>query len=338
MKRIGVALIIALGVFGCQAPEPTAGPAAAEPTAEAPTIERLKAKPLYAFTEREVDAYLRHLSATEPDLRRRIVHLARKNLEQPYELYLLGEAPFEQTDPQPIYCLDRSDCVVFAEHTLAIALSNDFPSFMSMLQRIRYKDGQIGVVTRNHYTEADWNVNNRWLLTDVTNQLGGDAVKPFSQKVDRAKFFKTRYKLDESMPVETIQESFIPYERIDSVKPLLRDGDVVNFVTGKGDGYWVGHVGLVAHAPDGTVNLIHSAKPKVREEPIDAYIARMTKDAAADDAAGEARFRGFKFLRLTDDPLANLRAIDGPQAPVVKLPPDSAVTWDKYLESFNLGG
>lgn len=337
MKRICVGLIVAAGVFGCGSPEPTAGLSKGERT-EAATIAPLKDKPLYQFTEREVDLYLRHLSATEPDLRKRIVHLARKNLAQPYELYLLGEAPFEQTDPQPIYCLDRSDCVVFAEHTLAMALGRDFPSFMSMLQRIRYKDGQIGVVTRNHYTEADWNVNNRWLVTDVTNELGGDGVKPFSQKVDRAKFFKSRYKLDETMPVETIEESFIPYERIDSVKPLLRDGDLVNFVTGRGDGFWVGHVGLVAHSPDGTVNLIHSAKPQVREEPIDAYIARMTKNAAADDAAGKARFRGFKFLRLTEDPLANLRAIDGPQAPVVKLPQGSTITWDKYLESFNLRG
>lgn len=219
-----------------------------------------------------------------------------------------------------------------------MALTDSWPAFMSMLQRIRYRDGQIGVVTRNHYTEADWNVNNRWLLTDITNQLGTDAVKPFTQKVDRSKFFKTRYELDEKIPVETIHESFIPYDRIDSVKPLLRDGDVVNFVTGKGDGYWVGHVGLIGIGTDGAPNLIHSAKPKVREESIDSYVSRMTRDAAADDAAGKARFRGFKFLRLTDDPIANLRAIDGPRAPVVKLPPGSGVSWETYLQSFNLGG
>jgi hypothetical protein len=294
----------------------------------------LRDKPLYQFTEREVDVYLRELHASEPDLRKRILHLARKNIEQPYELYLLGEAPFEKTDPQPVYCLQRSDCVVFVEHTLAMALSRDFPSFMSMLQRIRYKDGQIGVTTRNHYTEADWNVNNRWLLTDETNRLGGEAVRKFSQDVDRAKFFKTRYKLEQTMPVETIHETFIPYEQIDAVKPKLQDGDVVNFVTGRGDGFWVGHVGLVAHGPDGTVNLIHSAKPKVREEPVDAYIARMTKNAAKDDADGKARFRGFKFLRLTDDPMGKLRAIDGPQAPLVKLPSNSTMTWDAYLRSF----
>ncbi|MGB7156821.1 MAG: N-acetylmuramoyl-L-alanine amidase-like domain-containing protein [Tepidisphaeraceae bacterium] len=336
MKRLLASLIVA-GVIGCRTPEPTARPAEA-PKGDPVAVAPLKDKPLYQFSERDVDTYLRYLRQSEPDLHQRIVRLARKNIDQPYELYLLGEAPFEQTDPQPIYCLDRSDCVVFAEHTIAMALTDSWPSFMTMLQRIRYKDGQIGVVTRNHYTEADWNKNNTWLVTDITNQLGGDATKPFSQKVDRAKFLKGRYKLDETIEVQTIEETFIPYERIDSVKPLLRDGDVVNFVTGKGEGYWVGHVGLIGLAPDGSPNLIHSAKPKVREEPIDAYIARMTKDAAADDAAGESRFRGFKFLRLTPDPMANLRAIDGPQAPVVKLPASSEMTWDKYLASFKFNG
>ena len=66
-------------------------------------VAELIDKPLYKFTEAEVDRYLQFLSATEPDLRKRILHLARKNIGQPYELYLLGEMPFEPYDPQPIY-------------------------------------------------------------------------------------------------------------------------------------------------------------------------------------------------------------------------------------------
>ena len=138
---------------------------------DADQIAELFEKPLYEFTESEVDTYLRFLSAAEPDLRQRIVHLARKNLGQPYELYLLGEMPFEPYDPQPIYCLGKSDCVVFAEHTYAMALSHNWPSFMKMLQRIRYRDGHLGVTTRNHYTEADWNISNRWLVEDITAKL-----------------------------------------------------------------------------------------------------------------------------------------------------------------------
>jgi hypothetical protein len=296
----------------------------------------LSDKPIYQASERELDAYLRQLHAAEPDFRRRIVTIARKNLGQPYEIYLLGEAPFETIDDQPVYCLGKSDCVVFAEHTIAMAMSDSFAQFLSVLQRIRYNGGRIGVLTRNHYTEADWNKNNSWLAREITDELGGPLVVRFTQRVDRAKFFKERYKLDEPIPVQTISESFIPYERIDSVNGLLRDGDIVNFVSGTskdGGNYWVGHVGLVALMPEGSVHIIHSSKPAVREEPIEAYIERMTKNASQSDAAGKARFRGFKFLRIADDPWANLRAIDGPAAPRIIVPSGSPLTWEQFVSN-----
>src|SRR3977135_3824203 len=50
---------------------------------DANEIAKLIEKPLYKCTESEVDQYLKFLSATEPDLRKRIVHLARKNIGQP---------------------------------------------------------------------------------------------------------------------------------------------------------------------------------------------------------------------------------------------------------------
>ena len=68
------------------------------------------------------------------------------------------------------------------------------------------------------------------------------------------------------------------------------------------------------------MNLIHSSKPKVREEPLDTYIARSLKNADAKESSKKARLLGFKFLRLQKDPLAHLREIDGPDAPVVTYP------------------
>src|SRR3954469_6690723 len=159
-------------------------------------------KPLYQFTEAEVGAYLGPLQASEPDLRKRIMHLARKNLGQPYELYLLGEMPFESYDPQPLYCIGKSDCLVFAEHMYAMALSHDWNEFMRVLQRIRYHDGHISVVTRNHYTEADWNQSNRWLVTEITGELAGDKAVKFHERIDRSKFLLGRYKLKTSLPIE----------------------------------------------------------------------------------------------------------------------------------------
>jgi len=307
----------------------------------------LIAKPLYEFNEGEVDVYLRYLSVFEPDLPKRVAHLARKNIGQPYELYLLGEMPFEHYDPQPIYSLGKSDCLVYCEHTYAMALTGSWEGFIRMLQRIRYKDGRIGVATRNHYTEADWNPNNGWLVRDITAELARGRVVKFKQEVDRAKFLRNRYKLETDIPVQEYEHVFIRFEDVKRVEGRLRDGDFVNIVRGmpgksdrrrgghgkRGEGAgagsmrdifggnaWVGHTGLIVLGDDGEVHLIHSTSPQVREEPIDAYIARSTANNAKRDAEGKARLLGFKFLRLQKDPLGNLREIDGEDAPRVVLP------------------
>ncbi|MBI2755022.1 MAG: DUF1460 domain-containing protein [Betaproteobacteria bacterium] len=261
------------------------------------------------------------------------MHLARKNLGQPYELYLLGEMPFETYDPQPLYCLGKSDCLVFTEHIYAMALSRDWSGFMRLLQRIRYRDGRIGVATRNHYTEADWNPSNRWLVRDITAELAGGRAVRFDEKIDRAKFLLGRYGLKTALPVEDHHDSFIPVAEIARALPHLRDGDFVNVVRTAvgpdspqagifGGSAWVGHTGLIAHGPDGAVHLIHSAEPAVREEPLAEFIARSV--AAGRAPGAKQRLVGFKFLRLQDDPLANLRQLDGDQAPRVTLPDGKA--------------
>jgi len=291
----------------------------------------LIAKPLFQFTEAETGAYLGHLAATEPDLRQRVVHLARKNLGQPYELYLLGEMPFETHDPQPLYCLGQSDCLVFIEHIYAMSLSRDWTGFFRLLQRIRYTDGRLGVATRNHYTEVDWNPSNRWLLADLTAEIAGDKAAKYSGKIDRSRFLRQRYQLETNFPILSHQQVFLPYTEIARALPHLRDGDAINLVRGVakpgepvndtfGGNAWIGHVGLIARGPDGALHVIHSAEPAVREETIEQLIARETKDHAARDAAGKPRLLGFKFLRLQDDPLARLRELDGPDAPRVTLP------------------
>jgi hypothetical protein len=291
----------------------------------------LVAKPLYQFAEAETGAYLGHLQSAEPDLRKRVMHLARKNLGQPYELYLLGEMPFETHDPQPLYCLGKSDCLVFIEHIYAMALSRDWPGFMRLLQRIRYRDGEIGVVTRNHYTETDWNPSNRWLARDLTAELAGDKAAKWRGRIDRSRFLRNRYKLETNLPVVEHEQVFLPYADIARAEPHLREGDAIELVRGVvklgeltndtfGGSAWIGHVGLVARGPDGGLHIIHSAEPAVREETVVELIARETKDNAARDAAGKPRLLGFKFLRLEADPLANLRALDGDAYPRLTLP------------------
>ena len=208
-----VPLLLAAALAGC-ASEPPQRPAAPAPAVTRPAplasspaapppaaIETVLQKQIYQMTPVEAGRYVAWMHTAEPDLRKRIAAIGRKNLGQPYVLNLLGEFPFEVHDELPMFNLQQSDCVVFAEHTYAMALSRSWEEFFWMLQRIRYRDGVIGVATRNHYTEMDWNVANRWLVTDISAALAGPAGPGYAMQVDRARFLKTRHHTERSIPV-----------------------------------------------------------------------------------------------------------------------------------------
>lgn len=313
MRNFVALILFTFALTGCQA-----------------QVVPVEQRPLYQLTEKQTEAAMIAARKSEPDLRQRLVALANRNIGQPYQIYLLGEAPFDMTDPQPVFNLEKSDCVVFTEHMLAMSLSDSFPQFLSVLQRIRYKDGHISCVTRNHYTEADWNKNNTWLLREITTEIDPKALA-YPIKTDRAAFFARTFNLKTDIPVEVGQEAYIPYDHMPEVRGQLRTGDIVNFVKGTSPkSAWVHHLGIV-EVRDGTVWIIHSTDPRVRREPIDEFIGRAVD--ARDDLISKKKpyGLGFKFHRLNDDPWANLRAIDGPDAPKVTVPANSKVSWQEFV-------
>lgn len=265
-------------------------------------LKRIEGKKLFEMTPKEIDIYLTWLHENTPDLRERVVSIARKNLGQPYDIYLLGEFPHELYDPDPMFCLDKGDCVVFSEHVYAMALGKDWKTFYKYLLKLRFKDGDPGMVTRNHFTEADWNINNSWLVTDVTNDLDATTVTQYTEKIDRARFFKN-FGIGQDIPVQMLEDTYIPGEAIESVLPKLKDGDFVNIVRGIGNGVWVGHVGLIGHDKDGKVTFIHSTEPKSIEQPLMEYVNNGLKVSEKRQKEGRAGFKGMKFLRLNDDAL-----------------------------------
>jgi Protein of unknown function (DUF1460) len=262
-------------------------------------LERLIAKPLYRMKPAEVGRYLAYLQAFEPNLRERVAHLARKNIGQPYEIFLLGEFPYETIDDQPLFNLEKSDCLVFAEHTYAMALAHSWPDFFWLLQRIRYRDGVIGVTTRNHYTDADWNPQNKWLVQDVTLELAGKSAATYTTTIDRARFFKERYKLEQSVAAETITQPYVPVANVAGVTPQLQQGDFVNVISIINGEHLVSHVGLVVLGSNGERHIVHSAEPAVREETFASFIARVT---ARESRKPGKTLVGFAFLRLNDNP------------------------------------
>jgi hypothetical protein len=279
------------------APLPVAAPApVAAVLPEAP-------KQIFQMSPEEVHRYIGAIHREEPDLRKRIAAIGRRNIGQPYVLNLLGEYPYELHDRLPMFSLVNSDCVVFAEHTYAMALSQSWEEFFWMLQRIRYKDGVVGVATRNHYTEVDWNTNNSWLVRDISAELAGPDGPSYALTVDRARFLKTRHQTERSIPVQTSREAYVAKDRIAQVLPQLRDGDFVNVISTRDGSFWASHVGLIVVAPDGERRFLNSADPQVREESFEAFFARTQarEDKNASEGRNGQKLAGFKFLRLNDD-------------------------------------
>jgi hypothetical protein len=297
--RLACLLLTAAALTGC-ATSPATAPVT--PAGPAP-LETVLHKQLYQMSPQEVGRYIAYIHQAEPDLRKRIAAIGRKNIGQPYTLNLLGEFPYEIHDDLPMFSLDHSDCVVFAEHSYAMALSQSWEEFFWMLQRIRYRDGVIGVKTRNHYTELDWNVANRWLVTDVSAQLAGANVATYDMTVDRANFLKTRHHTEASIPVETSRQSYVPKERVAEIASQLQEGDFVNVISTRNGEYWASHVGLVVLGPDGERHFLHSSEPKVREESFASFMARTAEREERNARAGKngQKLAGFKFLRLNEN-------------------------------------
>jgi hypothetical protein len=244
-------------------------------------------KQIYQMSPQEAGAFIAELRRAEPDLRKRIAAIGRRNIGQPYKLNLLGEFPYELHDTLPMYSLSASDCLVFAEHTYAMALSSSWEEFFWTLQRIRYKNGVIGVASRNHYMEVDWNINNRWLLWDAS------AGASYAMRVDRAQFLLSQHHVQRDIPVQDTVEAFLPVERALREFGTLGEGDMVEVVSLRKGRHMVTHVGLVVLDAQGARRFLHSAAPEVREETFEAFIART-------QARANNGLAGFKFMRLNE--------------------------------------
>jgi hypothetical protein len=138
----------------------------------------------------------------------------------------------------------------------------------------------------------------------VTRELGASNIAHYRERIDREKFF-SKFGLGKGIPVEILEDDYIPAEAIAGVAAKLQDGDFVNIVRGKGQGVWVGHTGLIGHNSKGEPVLIHSTPPKVTEVPLLEYVQKNIQENPSRAAANEAQFMGMKFLRLRAEELSH---------------------------------
>jgi hypothetical protein len=84
----------------------------------------------------------------------------------------LGEGPQGRYDKDPLYRFDTFDCTTYVETVMALALGRNQIEFENHLEKIRYEDGEVDYLKRNHFTDLQWipfNIKNG--LLDEINHL-----------------------------------------------------------------------------------------------------------------------------------------------------------------------
>ena len=134
---------------------------------------------------------LRRIHQQAASLAQRVEAVSELFLGVPYKLGSLGEGPDGEFDRDPLIRFDAFDCTTFVETVMALSLDSDLDSAVRTLQKIRYKDGQIGYATRNHFIELDWVPNNvrAGYLHDITSDVAGRNTVKVHKTISKRKWY-----------------------------------------------------------------------------------------------------------------------------------------------------
>lgn len=124
------------------------------------------------------------------NLSQRIEWFSKQFLETPYYLGSLGEGSKGKYDKFAKYSLNRFDCDTYVNTVLALAYANNAESFLCYLDNLRYKNGVVSYINRNHFTSLDWNLNNKLFLKDITNSFAN--TKKTTAFIDKKNWYKAK--------------------------------------------------------------------------------------------------------------------------------------------------
>jgi hypothetical protein len=180
------------------------------------------------MSPQKIDKMIKETSAKQQTITEKMNFYSQYFLGTPYAFTCVGDGEDALYETYPLVNFDSTNCMAFCEHVLALSVSDSWDNFFNNLQQIRYKDGLIGMRTRNHYTMGDWLPENNWLLDDVSRKVGGSYTKTVTRTISHSKFFKGKG-IDDLRHVKTDYEmtiDYIPREAILEIQSNLQNGDI----------------------------------------------------------------------------------------------------------------
>lgn len=159
---------------------------------------------------------------------------------------------------------DGVDCFTLLDYVEALRRSDSFATFKGQLSSVRYQDGHIGYLTRNHFF-TDWAQNNSDYLQDVTQQVGGVLIESVDKTLNLK---KNGDNFLDGVPTIERRINYIPADRINSdVTNRLQVGDYIGIYS-PAVGLDVSHTGIIVEH-HGAIFLRHASSLKAIHKVVD---------------------------------------------------------------------
>jgi D-alanyl-D-alanine carboxypeptidase/D-alanyl-D-alanine-endopeptidase (penicillin-binding protein 4) len=158
-----------------------------------------------------------------------------------------GEGSFDTVDTKPIYNIRHFDCLTYVEHVLALSHSSNAEEFISQLQQLRYKDGKINYLHRNHFFVIDWLANNK----NVATIIAPDKAVAVTRIISKKRFFN-RKGISVQIPDTNVTIQAWPVEKFTSeltAKSIPSGIYLIAFIKKRLRSVIVNHVGFAVITP-----------------------------------------------------------------------------------------
>ncbi len=260
---------------------------------------------IYRMRRRRVNRLLRHLKKTM-GYHERLRVLSAMFLGNRYRLGPLGEGPKGRWDRDPIFRLDRVDCVTYVESVMALAMSRSVSQAIRKMQKIRYKNGVIRYGYRNHFTAAQWLPENQraGYTRTMTASWGGKYTRYVTKKISartwrRSSWRRWSRRIPASLLPRSYRFAYIPLRFLPRVvKKLPKISWLGEVKYSPGSPVSVQHVGFVVRKGGQVYFRDANVVPGVSDRTLLSY-TRFRRRQWSDP---ERRYRilGFAFAAFVD--------------------------------------
>ncbi len=197
-------------------------------------------------------------------------YIGAKYIENP-----LGEGQGSNLDSDPLIRTDGFDCVTFFETALS---GGD----LEKLTKMRYNNGKVDFVSRNHFFETDWLNNNPDILENISDKIAKTRVRHII--VDKQSWMLKTHKIKAKFSKNYANIKYVPYKEllethINNDSPLVIAFIVNNPKLAKqiGSDIGVNHIGFLL--PNGKLRHASIESGRVIDVDFDKYIIERSKSA-----------------------------------------------------------